>query len=131
MRDGKMDLAERRHLVAIGHGLRFGMTLILLSSLGLIVVAYLVHVTPQPALSPSYWTFMMLSLLIISVSSMLVRRRVPYQLASATLFAAWWFLVYLSFGWLTLSFGAAVMSLIVATVIFYAILHYTRILALP
>lgn len=131
MRDGKIDAAERAHLTVIGHGLRYGMTLLLLSSLGLIIVAYLEHATPQPVLSPSYWTLIALALLVISVSSSLARRRISFRLASASLFTAWWFLVYLSFGWIALSFGAAVMSFIIATAIFYAVFYYARLLASP
>ena len=131
MRDGKVSAAERAHLVIIGHGLRYGMTLLLLASLGLIIAAFLGRATPQPALSSSYWTLIILALLVISVSSMLARRRAPFRLASATLFTAWWFLVYLSFGWLTLSFGAAVVSFVVATFIFYAVLYCARLLSLP
>jgi hypothetical protein len=131
MRDGALSSAETRHLRIIGHGLKYGMTLLLLSSLGLIVAAYLTHAAFQPAVSSGYWSLMMLALLIISVSSMLVRRRLPFQLASATLFTAWWFLVYLSFGFLSLTFGAAVMAFVVATVVFNAIIYFTRMLALP
>jgi hypothetical protein len=131
MRDGKIDVAERAHLLIIGHGLRYGMTLLLISSFGLIVVAYLKNATPQPALSASYWTLIALALVVITVSSALARKRLPFKIASATLFTAWWFLVYLSFGWFSLSFGAAVMSFIVTAVIFYAVLYYARLLALP
>ncbi|MFM2331127.1 MAG: hypothetical protein RLZZ26_634 [Candidatus Parcubacteria bacterium] len=128
MRDGHIDHAERAHLTAIGHGLRYGLTIMLISSFCLVVAAYLVPVTPQPALTPSYWMLVALALIIISISSMLARRRTPFKLASATIFTAWWFLVFLSFGWVSLSFGAAMMSFIVTTAIFYAILYYARLL---
>lgn len=128
MRDGKIDHAERTHLHIIAHGLRYGMTLLLLASLGLVVVAYTEHTALQPALSASYWTFIALALVVISVSWALSRRRISFTLGSASIFTAWWFLVYLSFGWLPLSFGAAVMSFIVAAAIFYAVLYYARLL---
>ena len=127
MRDGKVDSAERAHLSVLTHGLRFGMTLLLLASLGLVVVSYIQHNSLQPALTPSYWMFIALALLIITVSWSLARRHVSFGLGSAALFTAWWFLVYLSFGWLLISFGSAVMAFIVMTAIFYAILHYARI----
>ncbi|NNM84068.1 hypothetical protein HKL94_02550 [Candidatus Parcubacteria bacterium] len=127
MRDGKIDAAERAHLTVIGHGLRYGMMLLLLASLGLIVVAYVERATPQPALSPNYWILIVLALLVIGISSARARRRVSFGLASAALFTAWWFLVYLSFGWIALSFGAAIMSFIVATAIFYAVFYFTRL----
>src|SRR3989344_9268396 len=68
MRDGKVDTAERAHLAVIAHGLRYGMTLLLLASLGLVIVAYMRGSPLQPALTPSYWTFIALALLVISVS---------------------------------------------------------------
>lgn len=127
LRDGKIDHAERAHLGIIGHGLRYGMMLLLLASLGLVVVAYTEHTALQPALTSWYWTFIALALLIIGVSWALSRKHISFSLGSASLFTAWWFLVYLSFGWLPLSYGAAVMSFIVATAIFYAVLHYMRL----
>lgn len=131
MRDGKIDTAERKHLIIIGHGLRYGLSLMLLASFGLVVVAYIERAQSQPALSASYWIFMMLALIVIVVASALARRRVSFGVASASLFSAWWFLAYLAFGWLPLTFGATVMAFVVATVIFYAVLHYARMLALP
>jgi len=132
MRDGRLDHAERAHLTIISHGLRYGLTLLLLASLGLVVVAYTRHAALQPALTPSYWILTALALLIIGISWALARRRISFALGSAIAFTAWWFLVYLSLGWLpSLSFGAAVMSFIVATAIFYALLYYARLLASP
>lgn len=130
MRDGKIDAAERAHLNVIKRGLRFGMTLVLLASLGLVIAAYTSNAPLQPALTPSYWTFLTLALLIIGVSWALSRRRVPFTLGSAVAFTAWWFLVYLTLGLLSpLSFGSAVASLVVATAVIWALLHYIRTLA--
>ncbi|MFA5998074.1 MAG: hypothetical protein WC814_01680 [Candidatus Paceibacterota bacterium] len=132
MRDGQLDRAERAHLDSIAHGLRYGMVLLLLASLGLVIVAYTRQATFQPALTASYWILTVLALLVIGVSWALSRRRISFALGSAIVFTAWWFLAYLSLGWLpSLSFGAAVMSFIVATAIFYALLSYARLLASP
>lgn len=129
-RDGRIDVAERAHLDALARGLWFGMTLLLLSSLGLVVAAYLSHATPQPALTPSYWTLIALSLVAITVSWALSRRRISFALGSASVFTAWWLLTFLAFGWMPpYSFSAALMSFIVATAIFYALLQYARMLA--
>jgi len=131
MRDGTIDTAERAHLHVIARGLRFGMTLLLLASLGLVIVAYVLHATQQPALSVSYWTLIALALLIIVISWALSRGRISFSLGSATLFTSWWFLVYLTFGLLPLlTFGAAVAFFVVATALFYALFHYVRLLAL-
>ncbi len=131
VRDCRVDAAERRHLDVIAHGLRYGMTLHLLASFGLVVAAYMSMNALQPALTPSYWTLIALALIIISVSWALSRKHISFPLGSASIFTAWWFLVYLSFGWLPLSFGAAAMSFIVATAIFYGLLYYARLLAAP
>ena len=129
MRDGNIDIAERRHLHGIANGLRFGMTLLLLASLALVTVAYTKHAVLQPALTSSYWILVVLTLLVIYVSWALSRRRIPFALGSAIAFTGWWFLVYLTLGQLPpLTFGAAIGFFIVAAAIFYAVLHYIRFL---
>lgn len=131
MRDGALDAAERAHLRNIARGLRWGMPLVLLSSLALAIVAYLRGAALQPALSAGYWTLVALAFLIISVSWALSRRRISFALGSALVFTAWWFLAYLTLGQLhPLSFGAAVAFFTVATVIFYGILAVARFFAL-
>ena len=88
MRDGKIDVAERKHLDIIARGLRFGMTLLLLASLGLVVTAYTLHAAPQPALTPAYWVLILLALLIIGISWALSRRHVSFALGSAIIFTS-------------------------------------------
>lgn len=131
MRDGALDAAERAHLRNIARGLRWGMPLVLISSLGLTIVAYLRGTVLQPALSAGYWTLVALALLIIAVSWALSRRRISFALGSALVFTAWWFLAYLTLGLLyPLSFGAAAAFFAVATAIFYGILAIARFFAL-
>lgn len=130
MRDGKIDTAERAHLNIIARGLRFGMILILLASLGLVIVAYTSGAALQPALTPAYWTLIMLALLVVGISWALFRRHISFAFGSAALFTSWWFLVYLTLGLLSpLSFGSSAALLVVATAIIYALLRYVRILA--
>jgi len=132
LRDGKIDHAERAHLRIIAHGLHFGMTLLLISSLALVVAAYLLHAAVQPAVMPSYWALIMFALLIIYVSWALSRGHISFAYGSALAFTAWWFLAYLTLGWIPpLSFGATVAFFVVATVIFYGVLQYVRMLAHP
>lgn len=129
MRDGKIDAAETAHMHRIAWGLRIGMTVLLLASCGLVVVAYLAHGVPQAALSASYWILIMLAFLVISISWALSQKRISFALGSALIFAGWWFLAYLTLGVMPpLSFGAAVAFFVVATVLFYAILSYGRFL---
>ncbi|MEK7086310.1 MAG: hypothetical protein AAB709_02185 [Patescibacteria group bacterium] len=132
MRDGRIDVAERAHLRIIAHGLYFGMTLLLFASLALVITAYVTHLTPQPAVTTSYWTLILFALVIIYTSWALSRNRISFALGSAITFTAWWLLVYLAFGWIPpISFGAIVAFFVVATATFYAILGYTRFLASP
>ncbi len=129
MRDGKLDAAERAHLAGLARGLRFGMTLLLLASLGLVVAAYALGAAPQPALTPGYWMLITLALLVIGLSWALSRRRVSFALGSAAAFTAWWFLAYLVLGQLpALSFGALVALYVVATAVLYAVLRSARFL---
>lgn len=131
MRNGTVDGAERAHLDALARGLRFGMTLVLVSSLGLVIAAFLSRAEPQPALSDAYWTSIALALLITFVSFALSRRRLSFAFGSALLFTAWWFLAYLSTGLLpALSFGAAVALFVVAAAIFHFVLRAARSAAL-
>ncbi len=131
MRDGKIDVAERAHLDNLAKGLRFGMSLLLIASLALVVVAYTLHAAFQPALTARYWILMILAFLIIGVSFALSRQRIPFALGSAAVFSAWWFLVYLTLGRLpALSFGAAAALYVVVAALLYAMLHYARLLAL-
>lgn len=131
MRDGKIDTAERAHLDVIAKGLRFGMTLLLLSSFALVVVDYELKLPLQPALSSSYWFSITLALLIVGVSWALSRKTITFALGSAIIFSSWWFLFFLSLGQLpALSFGASLFTLVVATGLFYALLEYSRFLIL-
>ncbi len=132
MHDGRIDRAERAHLDALARGLRWGMTLLLLASFALVVVAYAIQAPVQPVFVVAYWTLMLISLLIIYVSWALSRKRISFALGSALAFTAWWFLAYLTFDLLPpLSFGGMIFFFVVATAIFYALLHYARSLVRP
>jgi hypothetical protein len=132
IRDGKIDHAERAHLRAIAHGLRFGMSLLLIASFALVIIAFLSKSAVQPILTSSYWTLIALALLVVYVSWALSRNRISFALGSAIAFSGWWFLAYLTIGLMpALSFAATIAFFIVATAIFYAILQYTRMLAHP
>lgn len=131
IRDGKIDAAEREYLRIIANGLRFGMIIILLSSLCLVIVAYVLNVSLQPALSGSYWALVALAFFIIGASWALSRRRISFSLGSATVFTAWWFLAYLTIGWLpSVSFGSDMTLFVIAVAVFYAILKLARFLVL-
>lgn len=126
LRDGRIDKGEKEHFKIIGRGLRFGMTILLLSSLGLIICAYVLQSTP-PALTASYWLLVLLSALIIGISWAFAREALPFAEGSIIVFSAWWFLFYLVSGQLTLtSIGAAISFFILATVLLMVIVKGAR-----
>ena len=127
--DGRVDAAELAHLNATARGLYFGMTLLLLSSLGLVVLAYLTDASLQPAQTASYWSFIAVALLVTLLAWGRSRGHIPFSLGSAAIFTGWWFLTYLAFGQLPLrSFGAAIALYVVATAILYGALRLIRYL---
>ena len=130
VKDGKIDRAERAHLTQIAKGLRFGMMTILVSSLGLVILAYMAH-GMQPAETASYWTMILFALLIVALSWALSRKKVSFALGSAAVFAAWWFLATLTLGQIpAMNFGSALAFYAVATGVFSGILYYARTLIL-
>ena len=132
MRDGRLDHAERRHLDIIAHGLRWGMSLLLVSSLALVVAAYLSGAATQPAVTENYWALVAFALIILFISLELSRKRITFVLGSAIAFTAWWFLAYLTLGWMPpLAFGATIAFFVVATGVFYGVLQYAHFLARP
>lgn len=131
-KDGHIDPAERAHLHVIAHGLRFGMTLLLIASFALIIISFVLNAPVQPATTASYWALVFAALVIVYVSWALSKKKISFALGSSVIFTAWWFLTYLTIGWMPpLSFGATIGFLAVATAIFYAILEYARMLTRP
>lgn len=130
MRDGHIDRAERAHLDHIERGLRFGMSLLLLASFALVVVAYVEHAAQQPALAANYWILIALAFIVILFSWALSRRHISFALGSAVAFTGWWFLVFLTLGQIPpLTFGATIAFFVVAAAIFYFFLQFARHLA--
>lgn len=131
IRDGRLDRAERVHLDHIARGLRYGMSLLLLSSFALVVVAYLQHAATQPALMANYWVLVVLAILVIAVSWALSHQHISFALGSTVTFTGWWFLAFLALGQIPqLSFGSAVAFFAIATAIFYVFLQFARFLSL-
>ncbi len=132
LQDGHLDRAERHHIDALARGLYVGMSLLLTASLGLVILAYQTGASVQPALTASYWSFVALALLVITVSYQRSRGRISFSLGSAAVFTAWWFLAYLALGQLPLlSFGASIACYVIATGFFYGLLHMTRHMMTP
>ncbi len=132
MRDGRLDHAERAHLAAIAHGLRFGMLLLLLASVGLVVASYGSGLVVEPAMTASYWTLVSLAVLVIAVTWALSRKLISFAFGSALVFSGWWFLLFITFGLFPpMSFGSAAAAFVVSTAVFYGILRFLRFLSVP
>ena len=130
VKDGRLDRAERVHLTHLANGLRFGMASILISSFGLVVIAYFKH-GMQPAETASYWTMILLAVLVVGLSWALSRKKIPFALGSAAIFTGWWFLALLVLGQVPeMNFGSALAFYAVATSVFAGILYYSRMLIL-
>jgi hypothetical protein len=125
--DGRVDRAEREHLGVIATALRFGMLLLLASSIALVLIAF-IEVSPyQLAYLASYWSMMTLALAVIWASWALSRRRIAFWLGSAIAFTGWWMMALLSLGRLPLlTYGATMALAVVACAIVAGILAYIR-----
>lgn len=130
-RDGKIDRHERAHLAVIERGLRFGLSLVLLSSLGLVVAAYVGEAVIQPAYTMSYWLLIGLAFVVLSVSWAMSRKVLSFAYGSAIAFAAWWCLVFLTVGGLPVASPLeAVLTFALAVLAFGGILFLMRRFAL-
>lgn len=128
-RDGRIDSAERAHLAHLGRALRFGMVLLLLSSLALVFASYRAENLVQPGTTSAYWAQIVFALLTIAVSWALSRNLVSFATGSAVAFSAWWFLAYQALGQLPeLSFGALIALYVVVATVFGGVLYYLRML---
>lgn len=131
-RDGKIDRHERAHLAIIERGLRFGLSLVLLSSLGLVIAAYVNRAVTQPAETMSYWLLIGLALVVLGVSWAMSRKVLAFAYGSAIAFAAWWSMAFLTVGGLPAASPLeALLTLVGAVLAFGVILFLARRLALP
>lgn len=126
-RDGKISEAEHRHLEIIHRGLRFGMSMVLLASFGLVVLAYQAEADPQPVLTTGYWLLMIFAFIIIGASWAMARKVTTVSRGSVVAFTAWWFLAFLTLGQLPISsIGASVAAFIMAVLLFGIVFVATR-----
>ena len=126
IRDGKVTTRERRHILATQRGLRFGMSVVLLSSLGLVLVGY-VNQGAGFVLAPSYLAFVGLVVLIVTLSWVMSKRPRTFVWASLLTFTGWWYMVYLTMGALPVtSLAAAVSMYLVVLALLSSILHGAR-----
>lgn len=125
--DDCVTTAERTQLHVVAASLRYGMGMMLISSLALVVISYHSGAALQPALTGSYWLFMVLALGVVYIAKRMSEGRMAHLTGTAVLFATWWFLAYLSFGLVpALPFGALVALYLFASVVLFGVLQYVR-----
>ncbi len=125
--DGRIDHHERKYLRHLFRGLRFGMTLVLLSGIALIVLEYLVPSGQQAVLASPFWMLETLIFLVLILGRQLSEKRVTWWLGSAGVLSAWWMILLIDFGVFN-QFGYLILvSLYVLTTLVVAgILGYIR-----
>ncbi len=129
IRDGHIDVAEKRHMRTIAKTLRAGMLTVLTSSIALVLLAFIYDRNPQPAFTTSYWILMILAFVVIFGSWALSRKKMGATLAAAIAFMGWWFIALLAFGrFPAMSVTSTIGLFVVATAIMAAILHFFRTL---
>ncbi len=132
MKDGRVDEAERSHMRVLATTLRIGMIVVLLSSISLVILDFVYLRHPQPALTATYWTQMLIAIGVIVASWALSRKRISFVWGSAIVFTGWWYLACLSLGQMPLmSLGSALALYLVSTVIMAGLLSYARMMSKP
>ncbi len=127
LRDGKVTRKENKHIAVATHGLRFGMSLVLLSSLGLLVTDYLLGGGRSAVLTPSYGALFGIIVLIFAISWTMSKRPKTFAWGSLVTFSAWWFMVYLTLGALPIDSLVAAAGIFLGTLLLLSvILHSAR-----
>jgi hypothetical protein len=127
--DGIIDHHERKYLRRVYHGLRIGMTTVLLSGFALIVLEYLVPNAPQQVLFAPFWAIQTLTLIVLVLGELLSRREVPWWFASAALLAGWWMILLLDVNFFSsVSYLTLLMLYVIVSFVLGALLSYLRLL---
>jgi small-conductance mechanosensitive channel len=93
--DGKIDASEEKHIRATFFSLRWGMSLLLISGVGLIVVEYLLPNTPQHVMLTPFWVMNTLTVVILLFGFLLSRRTISLWLGGSVALTSWWMILIL------------------------------------
>ena len=80
--DGKIDLGERAHLVALFFSLRFALVMVILVDIALGFTLYVLGSNFTPALTASYWFETLIIFTLILVSWLRFHGRIPFWAGS-------------------------------------------------
>lgn len=121
---------ERQWFTTTFNALAGGMFLVLLSSIGIVIVQYLVPGGPQYVFHSALWMQYSLSVIVIFAAWFLSRRAFPWWFGSSLIFSGWWMLLALE-AWATepISYLTLVFSYILLVFVTGGLMEYLRMLA--
>jgi hypothetical protein len=132
--DGIIDHHERKYLRHLFSGLRFGMSIVLVSSIALIVLEYLLPDSPQDVLSAPFWALQTLTLLVLFFAWLLSRKNAEWWFVSAAILTGWWMMLLIDLGYLQqfqLTYFMYLLLYFVVSLVLSGVLSYIRILLTP
>ncbi len=126
--DGNIDTHERDYIRTTFWALRWGMAIVLLSSIALGIVQYQLPGAPQAVLAVSFWASTTIALVIILAGYALAKGIMPWSIASALGFAGWWMILLID-AWRGLASGYVALLFIYILFVFASMLvwGYARI----
>lgn len=127
--DGYVDRKERRqYLKALLWPLRWGMGLVLLSSIMISLTEYSMPDLTQSVMSSGFWTELSLAVVIIVATWLMVKSRLPLWLGSSSVLIGWWMLLLIDAARpLSLTYSTYVVFYIVSVLVTSGVLSYLRV----
>jgi hypothetical protein len=125
--DGRIDRRERDYVRAAFWALKWGMGVVLLSSIALIFAQYAAG-GAQLVLMPAFWASLTLALVILLCGYELSKKRIPWAVATGFGFAAWWAILAID-AWrgIPLGYGPILFSYLVFAFISMGAWGYARL----
>ncbi len=129
--DGKIETCEKEYIRATFWTLRYGMSLVLISSIAQIVTQYFAIDAPQDVLTPAFWFSLISALCVIFAGWGIARNRIPWWLGSAIGFTGWWTIFVLT-AWRNLpySFFTLLITFVIGTAVVAGLFSAIRSLAM-
>jgi hypothetical protein len=126
--DERIDHHERKYLRHLFRSMKFGMLLVLISSVALVVLEYLVPTAPETVLTSPFWALQTFVWLILILGWLLSKDRVAWWFGSAAILVAWWMIVLIDFGFLdSYTYLVLIAAYVVVTFVLAGLLGYVRI----
>jgi len=96
--DGVIDHHERKYIRRSYRGLKWGMSIVLVTGIAIIVVEYLTGTVQPSVLQGPFWFVIALTFFIILMSWLLSRKMATWWFAAAALLSAWWSILLIDLG---------------------------------